>query len=144
MSRSHQVRIENKVFNLDEDIKKLQLAPSRNIEGCNDRIEKQEIELEDFKQQMENELQRIKSKPFAVLRLGRVASAPNLAQPTKQNDPTYFDLTIVRLNSAGIVGRNTVWQVAAKLLAAANINETEVELLPKVPLAKGYPPQIQQ
>ena len=84
---------------------------------------------------MQNELEQIESKPFAVPRLGRVASAPCLVLLTKFNDPTYYDPTIVRLNSAGIFGRDKVWEVAAKLLTAANINEAEVELLPKAPLA---------
>ena len=87
---------------------------------------------------MHSELERIKSKPFAVPGLGRVASALNLVLPTKLKDPTYYDSTILGLHSAGIVGRDKVWEIAVKLLAAANINEAEVELLPKAPLAKGY------
>ena len=87
---------------------------------------------------MQYELEQIKRKPFAVPGLGRVASAPCLALPSKLNDSSFFDPSIVRLNSSGIVGRDTVWEVAAKLLAAANISEAEVELLPKTPMARGY------
>ena len=87
---------------------------------------------------MQLELEPIKNKPFAVPGLGRVASAPCLALPSKITGPTFFDPSIVRLNSQGIVGRDKVWEVAAKILAAANISESEVEMLPKAPLARGY------
>ena len=58
--------------------------------------------------------------------------------PSKISDPNYFDPSIVRINAKGIIERDKVWEAAAKLLAAANINEAEVDLLPKAPLAKGY------
>ena len=58
--------------------------------------------------------------------------------PSKLHDPNYFDPTIVRIITKGIVERIKIWDAAAKLLAAANINEAEVELLPKAPLARSY------
>ena len=87
---------------------------------------------------MQYELEQIQNKSFAVPGLGRVASAPCLALPSKLNDPSFFDPSIVRLNSSSIVGRDKVWEVAAKHLAAANISEAEVELLPKARMARGY------
>jgi hypothetical protein len=48
----------------------------------------------------------------------------------------------VRINAKGIIERIKVWEAAAKLLAAANINEAEVELLPKAPLEKKLPAQV--
>jgi len=44
----------------------------------------------------------------------------------------------VRINTKGIVERFKVWDAVAKLLAAANVNEAEVELLPKAPFARSY------
>ena len=43
----------------------------------------------------------------------------------------------MRINTKGIVERIKIWDAAAKLLAAANINEAEVELLPKAPMARS-------
>ena len=131
-------RIENQVGKLTVDFEKLQVAFNWGIKGCNDRIEKKEVKFEDFELQMQHKLEQIRRKPFAVPGLGRVASAPCLAHPSKNNDPTFFDPSTVRLNSQGIVGRDNVGEVAAKLLAAANISETEVELPPKAPMARGY------
>lgn len=131
-------RIEYLVGKLTVDFEKLQEAVNQGIKGCNDQIEKQKANCKHLQQQMPNELEQVKNKPVAVPRLGRVAFAPCLILTTKFNDPSYYDSTIVRLNSSGIVGRDKVWEIAAKLLAAANINETEVELLPKAPLANIY------
>ena len=131
-------RIENQVGKLTADFEKLQVAFKQGIQFRNDRIGKREVKFEDFKLQMQHELEQIESKQFAVAGLGRVASAPCLAHPSKNNDPTFFDPSIVRLNSQSIVGRDKVWEVAAKLLAAANISEAEVELLPQIPMVRGY------
>ena len=58
--------------------------------------------------------------------------------PSKATDPNFYDPTIVRINSKNIVERTKIWEVVAKLLTAANLNEGEVELLPKAPFARGY------
>ena len=63
---------------------------------------KQEFKRDDFKPQMQLELELIKNKPLAVPRLSKVASAACLAQPNKNSDPSFFDPTIVRHNSQGI------------------------------------------
>lgn len=78
-------------------------------------------------------MKRSKVDPLPSLDLAESLLRPTLLPPTKQNDPTYFDPTIVRLNSASIVGRTQVSETA-ELIAAANISETEVELLLKTPL----------
>ena len=97
--------LKTKSAKLTVDFEKLQVAFNQGIKGCNDRIEqKKKVKFEDFKLQLQYELEQIKSKPFAVPRLGRAASAPCLAHPNKLNDPTFFDPSIVRLNSQGIVG----------------------------------------
>ena len=44
----------------------------------------------------------------------------------------------MRINSKNIVERTKIWEIAAKLLAAANLNDGEVELLPKAPYARSY------
>ena len=82
---------------------------------------------------MQRELEQLKSKNSET-RLGspsgltRATSAPCLGGPSsKISDPTFFDPTIVRINAKGIIERDKVWEVAAKLLAAANTSEAEVD-----------------
>ena len=99
-----------------------------------------------YKAHMSRELQLLqKAKTSPEVELGspsgltRATSSPSLGGPSnKTSDPSFYDPTIVRINTKSIVERTKVWEVVAKLLAAANLNESEVELLPKAPLARGY------
>ena len=97
--------VNERINKLGEDLSPLRTDLKNDVRGCSGRIERQEAKLECFKHQRKPNLKKWKSKPFAVPGLARVASAPNIGILTEQNDPTSFDSTIVRLNSAGIVGR---------------------------------------
>ena len=103
----------------------------------------QKNKFDDFKTQIRRELEQLKCKtsetrPGSPSGLTRATSAACLGGPSSTiSDPTCFDPTIVRINAKGIIERDKVWEAAAKLLAAANISEAEVDLLPKAPMAKG-------
>ena len=131
---------------LNDQFANLQLAMDSGIKSCNDRIQVQEDKLDEFKAHMSRELQLLqKAKTSPEVELGspsgltRATSAPCLGGPSnKISDPSFYDPTIVRINTKNIVERTKIWEVVAKLLAAANLNEKEVELLPKAPHARGY------
>ena len=129
---------------LTDQFAKLQLAFDTGIKSCNDRIQLQEEKLDEFKAHIARELELLQKVPSEAglgspSGLTRATSAPSLGgPPSKLIDPNFYDPTIVRINSKNIVERTKIWEVAAKLLAAANLNEGEVELLPKASYARGY------
>ena len=129
---------------LTDQFAKLQLAFDAGIKSCNDRIQLQEEKLDEFKAHIARELEHLQ-KVSSEVGLGspsgltRATSAPSLGgPPSKTSDPNFYDPTIVRINSKNIVERTKIWEVVAKLLTAANLNEGEVELLPKALFARGY------
>ena len=137
----------DKLNQLNDQFANLRLAMDCGIKSCNDRIQVQEDKLDEFKAHISRELELLQNSKAASpeVELGspsgltRATSAPSLGGPSnKTSDPSFYDPTIVRINTKSIVERTKVWDVVAKLLAAANLNESEVELLPKAPLARGY------
>ena len=137
----------DKLNQLNDQFANLRLAMDCDIKNCNDRIQVQEAKLDEFKAHISRELELLQNSKSASpeVELGspsgltRATSAPSLGGPSnKASDPSFYDPTIVRINTKSIVERTKVWEVVAKLLAAANLNEGEVELLPKAPLARGY------
>ena len=137
----------DKLNQLNDQFANLRLAMDSGIKSCNDRIQVQEDKLDEFKAHISRELELLQkaktSSPEVELGspsgLTRATSAPSLGGPSnKTSDPSFYDPTIVRINTKNIVERTKIWEVVAKLLAAANLNEKEVELLPKAPHARGY------
>ncbi len=131
---------------LNDQFANLRLAMDSGIKSCNDRIQVQEDKLDEFKAHITRELELLqKAKASPEVELGspsgltRATSASYLGgPPSKTTDPNFFDPTIVRINSKNIVEHTKIWEVVANILTAANLNEGEVELLPKAPFARGY------